>query len=102
MALDESSLDGIYSAPATSAQSGGTSSNPYEEMDEEVARAMKDLPEEYLTALLLWAIEDFSYKEIATALDVPIGTVMSRLHRARTKLSERLASFVRKERIIRE
>jgi RNA polymerase sigma-70 factor (ECF subfamily) len=74
----------------------------FERMDEQLVRAIQELPEEYQTVLLLWAIEDFAYKEIATALDVPIGTVMSRLHRARVKLSERLGDFARRERIIRE
>lgn len=102
-ALDEATLDGL--SPAQISNPLASSTDPsahYEEMDEEVARAVKDLPTEYLTVLLLWAIEDFSYKEIAVALDLPIGTVMSRLHRARGKLSERLADFARKERIIRE
>jgi RNA polymerase sigma-70 factor (ECF subfamily) len=74
----------------------------FEGMDEQLVRAIHELPEEYQTVLLLWAIEDFAYKEIADALDVPIGTVMSRLHRARTKLSERLGDFARRERVIRE
>jgi RNA polymerase sigma-70 factor (ECF subfamily) len=52
--------------------------------------------------LLLWAVEGFSYKEIADALNVPIGTVMSRLHRIRAKLAERLQDYARQERIIRE
>jgi RNA polymerase sigma-70 factor (ECF subfamily) len=52
--------------------------------------------------LLLWAVEDFSYKEIAAAVDVPIGTVMSRLHRAREKLSVQLRDFAKSEGIVRE
>jgi RNA polymerase sigma-70 factor (ECF subfamily) len=71
-------------------------------MDQQLVQAIESLPSEYQTVLLLWAVEDFSYKEIAQAVDVPIGTVMSRLHRARARLSERLQDFARKERIIRE
>jgi RNA polymerase sigma-70 factor, ECF subfamily len=79
-------------------------SNPasFEQMDEQLVRAIEDLPEEYKTVLLLWAVDEFSYKEISEALAVPIGTVMSRLHRARGRLLERLQDFAREERIIRE
>jgi RNA polymerase sigma-70 factor (ECF subfamily) len=52
--------------------------------------------------LLLWAVEDLSYKEIAQVLDVPIGTVMSRLHRARQKLAAQLRAFALEEGVIRE
>jgi RNA polymerase sigma-70 factor (ECF subfamily) len=97
-AVDEQFLDSI--SPKSGARISGVTS--FDGMDEQLVRAVNDLPVEYQTALLLWAIEDFSYKEIADALEVPIGTVMSRLHRARARLSERLADFARKERIIRE
>jgi RNA polymerase sigma-70 factor (ECF subfamily) len=74
----------------------------FEGMDERLVRAIHELPQEYQVVLLLWAVDDFSYKEIADALEVPLGTVMSRLHRARAKLAERLSDFARNERIIRE
>lgn len=74
----------------------------FQAMDQQIVHAIEELPEEYLTVILLWAIEDFSYKEIADALKVPMGTVMSRLHRARSRLSARLGDFARKEGIIRE
>jgi RNA polymerase sigma-70 factor (ECF subfamily) len=62
----------------------------FDMMDDRLAAAVRELPEEHQTALLLWAVHDLSYKEIAAVCDVPIGTVMSRLHRAREKLVERL------------
>ncbi len=71
-------------------------------MDERLVAALEALPDEYGTALMLWAVDEYSYKEIASALDVPIGTVMSRLHRARAKLSEQLQDLARETRIIRE
>jgi RNA polymerase sigma-70 factor (ECF subfamily) len=71
-------------------------------MDERLVRAMGELPQEYQTVMMLWAIEDLSYKEIAEACDVPIGTVMSRLHRARSKLSDKLRDFAKDQRLIRE
>jgi RNA polymerase sigma-70 factor (ECF subfamily) len=73
-----------------------------EGMDEELVHAMESLPEEYRTTMVLWALEDFSYQEIAQALEIPIGTVMSRLHRARAKLAEKLAAYARREGIQRE
>lgn len=73
-----------------------------EGMDQQLARAIEALAPEYQVVMLLWAIEEMSYKEIAEAVDIPIGTVMSRLHRARQKLSEQLHAFAVKEGIIRE
>jgi RNA polymerase sigma-70 factor (ECF subfamily) len=43
--------------------------------------------------MLLWSLDELSYKEIADACDVPIGTVMSRLHRARQRLAEKLKDY---------
>lgn len=51
-----------------------------------VRRAIDSLPEAYRMAVLLADIQGFSYKEIAAMLDIPIGTVMSRLHRGRKAL----------------
>jgi RNA polymerase sigma-70 factor (ECF subfamily) len=75
--------------------------NP-EELDERLKKALEELQEEYQMVLLLWAVEDLSYKEIAQVLDVPIGTVMSRLHRARQKLAAQLRSYALEEGVIRE
>jgi len=72
-----------------------------EGMDDKLKRAFDGLGEEYRTVLHLWAIEEFSYKEIADSLGVPIGTVMSRLHRARSKLSEQLKEYAENEGMIR-
>jgi RNA polymerase sigma-70 factor (ECF subfamily) len=71
-------------------------------MDQQLVRAIDALATEYQVVLMLWAIEEMSYKEIADAVGIPIGTVMSRLHRARQKLSEQLRSFAVREGIIRE
>ncbi|MEM8902435.1 MAG: sigma-70 family RNA polymerase sigma factor [Actinomycetota bacterium] len=59
----------------------------------EVKEAIEDLPEQYRLAVLLADVEGFAYKEIAEILDIPIGTVMSRLHRGRRRLQERLFDF---------
>jgi RNA polymerase sigma factor (sigma-70 family) len=52
----------------------------------ELVRAVGELPEEQRSVLLLVSVEDLSYAEVAEALQIPIGTVMSRLHRARERL----------------
>ena len=59
----------------------------------EVKDAIEELPEQYRLAVLLADVEGFAYKEIAEILEIPIGTVMSRLHRGRRRLQERLFDF---------
>ncbi|MDB6021764.1 MAG: polymerase subunit sigma [Pedosphaera sp.] len=59
---------------------------------ETVRRAIEELPVEFREIVVLREMEGFSYKEIADLSDVPIGTVMSRLARARKQLQKRLAS----------
>jgi RNA polymerase sigma-70 factor (ECF subfamily) len=59
----------------------------------EVKEALESLPEQFRIAVLLADVEGFSYKEIAEILDIPIGTVMSRLHRGRKGLEKRLYDF---------
>ena len=58
-----------------------------------VKEALESLPEQFRMAVLLADVEGFAYKEIAEILDVPIGTVMSRLHRGRKQLQKRLWEF---------
>lgn len=55
-----------------------------------VRKALAELPEEYRTALILKEMDELKYGEIAEILDVPIGTVRSRIHRARQELRNRL------------
>jgi RNA polymerase sigma-70 factor (ECF subfamily) len=63
--------------------------------DEDVQEALASLPDQFRLAVLLADVEGFSYKEIAEILDVPIGTVMSRLHRGRRALERRLWDVMR-------
>ncbi len=62
-------------------------------VDEEVLRAIEELPEEFREVVVLSDIEDLSYAEIAELLGVPIGTVKSRLFRARQALQRRLYQY---------
>jgi RNA polymerase sigma-70 factor (ECF subfamily) len=59
----------------------------------EVKAAVEALPEQFRMAVLLADVEGFSYKEIAEILDIPTGTVMSRLHRGRRALQKALHEF---------
>ena len=64
--------------------------------ESEVVEAVEALPESYRMAVLLADVVGFAYKEIAEILDVPIGTVMSRLHRGRKALEKELYTFASK------
>lgn len=56
-----------------------------------IVKALADIPHQYRDAVVLVDIGDFTYADAAQILDVPIGTVMSRLHRGRRALKQRLA-----------
>jgi RNA polymerase sigma-70 factor (ECF subfamily) len=79
-------------------ESSGVSRSAEEEVlehftDQEVKGAIESLPETFRIAVLLADVEGFSYKEIAEITGVPIGTVMSRLHRGRKALQKALAEY---------
>jgi len=63
--------------------------------DEEVLSALDRIPTEFRMVVILADVEEFSYKEIAHLLEIPIGTVMSRLNRGRGLLRELLAGLAR-------
>ncbi len=63
--------------------------------DDEVKVALEGLPESFRLPVLLADVQGFSYKEIAEMLDIPIGTVMSRLHRGRKAMQRALVDFAR-------
>lgn len=60
---------------------------------DEVTLAINALPVDFRVVILLCDIEDFKYEEISSILDIPIGTVRSRLHRARNLLKEKLSAY---------
>ena len=59
---------------------------------EELQKVLDELPEEFRTTLILFYFQEFSYREIAEQMDVPLGTVMSRLARAKAHLRRRLVA----------
>ena len=87
--------------------SGQQAKTPEEELldkvlDEDVQHAMEELPHDYRMVVLLADLEGFSYKEIADILEIPVGTVMSRLYRGRRLLEEALLKYAREHGYIRE
>ena len=94
-------LEDFYLYKRLGEASGGGASRSAEEevlesiVDADVRAALEALPENFRLPVLLADVEGFSYKEIAEIMDVPIGTVMSRLHRGRKALQKRLWEFAK-------
>lgn len=65
-------------------------------IDDDISNALEELPEDFRTVILLCDVEEFTYEEIANMLDVPIGTIRSRLHRGRNLLKMSLLTYARK------
>jgi RNA polymerase sigma-70 factor (ECF subfamily) len=70
--------------------------------DDEVKNAIEELPEMFRLPVLLSDVDGFSYKEIAEMLDVPIGTVMSRLHRGRKMMQKLLYTYAKERGLVDE
>lgn len=70
--------------------------------DQDVQDALASLPDRFRMAVLLADVQGFSYKEIAEILDIPMGTVMSRLHRGRRALEKRLFDVMRERGLVRD
>src|SRR3954467_7000291 len=87
--------------------SGQQARTPEEELlekvlDEDVQHAIEELPHDYRMVVLLADLEGFSYKEIADILEIPVGTVMSRLYRGRRLLEAAMLEFARDHGYLRE
>ena len=68
---------------------------PQEIRDDDILLALEKVPVEFRGVVLMADVEEFSYKEIAEALKIPLGTVMSRLSRGRKLLRKELAEVAR-------
>jgi len=89
--LEETLLDAAHDSltdPASGVLAG--------EMDHDVRQSLLNLPHDYKMVVLLADLEGFSYKEIADILEVPVGTVMSRLYRGRRMLERTLLGYGRR------
>ena len=64
-------------------------------MGDEISNALNALDEDFRTVIMLCDLEGFKYEEISEILEIPIGTVRSRLHRARNLLKEKLTTYAR-------
>jgi len=71
-------------------------------LDEDVQKALGLLPDDYRMAVILADLEGFSYKEIAEILDLPLGTVMSRLYRGRKQLEAGMLEYAREHGYLRD
>ena len=70
-------------------------------VDSDILEAIEDLPEQFRLAVVLSDMEGFSYAEMAEIMGVPMGTVMSRLHRGRKALQKRLWELARERGIVK-
>lgn len=92
--VDFETLEDVLGDADAGRESVPTSSDFFRELlDDDVARALDELPLEYRTPVLLSAVEGLSYKEIADAMECPVGTVMSRLYRGRKMLERSLKAY---------
>jgi RNA polymerase sigma-70 factor (ECF subfamily) len=65
-------------------------------LDDDIVEALHALPESFRTIVILCDLEDFSYDDVAQMLGIPVGTVRSRLHRARMRLAALLQEYAQK------
>ncbi|MGE3180779.1 MAG: sigma-70 family RNA polymerase sigma factor [Phycisphaerae bacterium] len=97
-AADQQALDEMH-ADESRTYSDEISQLSLDDLDEEVKTALERLTPEFRAIILLWGTMEFSYQEIADILGIPIGTVMSRLHRARSQLLHALRDYAREQRL---
>jgi RNA polymerase sigma-70 factor (ECF subfamily) len=93
--LDDVEIDKFAESEHASAVSPAIADLNWDAFDQELKGAVNSLAPEYREVLLLWSLEGLSYKEIAEVCGVAIGTVMSRLYRARQQVGEKLAGYAK-------
>ncbi|WP_410780077.1 sigma-70 family RNA polymerase sigma factor [Hymenobacter sp. 5516J-16] len=100
--VDYSEIEGYYNSEDVEADgdAGSTSTDMRQQavrdlIGDEVASALNSLPVDFRTVIILCDLEGFTYEEMAKVLDIPIGTVRSRLHRARNFLKDKLERYAK-------
>lgn len=96
------SIDALREATGQDPEDLRVSSSPWHDLhvaDRKrlVQKALSEIPDEYREALVMKEIDDLKYEDIAEILDIPIGTVRSRIHRGRQELRLRLQGALRPE-----
>jgi RNA polymerase sigma factor (sigma-70 family) len=99
--VDYSEIEGYYNPDEVESEDTGASSSDLRQQStrdligDEVASALNSLPVDFRTVIILCDLEGFTYEEMAKVLDIPIGTVRSRLHRARNFLKDKLDKYAK-------
>ena len=101
-ALPVDDLDGVMARESAWASVLEEPARIMESLDDRLMSAVRQLSVDEQQCLLLRLLEGFSYKEIASYLSMPMGTVMSHVHRARKKLRERVAALAVEHGLVRE
>ena len=97
--VDYSEIEGYYNPDDVESEGEFATSSDMRQQSardmigDEVAQALNSLPVDFRTVIILCDLEGFTYEEMAKVLDIPIGTVRSRLHRARNFLKEKLDRY---------
>jgi len=93
--IDYQDVENIYNSDeAQETFSGNIAVYPFKEtIGDEVSNALNALPIDFRIVIILCDLEEFTYEEMAKILDIPIGTVRSRLHRARNLLRKKLLYY---------
>jgi RNA polymerase sigma-70 factor, ECF subfamily len=94
-AIDSDQLNAMQDESSSPIEPASATDIDWSKFDGRLARAVGRLAPPLRSTILLWALEDLTYREIADVTGVPIGTVMSRLHRARRTLTEVLEPLAR-------
>jgi len=97
--LDDISFEQFADEIDPDVSADGIENINWDAVDDRIKRAIEGLQPEYRVVLLLWSFEGLSYKEIADICECPVGTVMSRLYRARQLLMSKLAHFAEQYRV---
>ncbi len=101
-ALPIESLDGVWERESAWASVLEDPERILNSLDERLAGAIGELRNDERQCLLLRLVEGFAYKEISSLLSMPMGTVMSHVHRARIKLREQLADLAVEQRLVKD